>query len=161
MEDMRLCFLLLLAAWPLPAQVITAPGQKIIKRQLAAEYAQILTGFRNNDPSPWIEQLSPDFQLTLFNGQKQNREWVTDYVRNNAKTFKVLKLAMRIKDLEVREDSVTALVEQKSVRTFVDEKRQQRRLEVGALQRETWERRGDRWRLKAVQEWKVLYLRKK
>ena len=75
------------------------PGaQNKIKKQLAAEYSQIESGFRRNNPSPWIERLSPDFELTLFNGQKQNREWVVNYVRNNAKTiFKIPMLAQGFK----------------------------------------------------------------
>ena len=67
---------------------------------------------------------------------------------------------MKIKALELKDGEVIATVEQKSVRTFTDEKGQKRRLDVGALQHETWERSSDGWRLKGVQEWKVLYLKK-
>jgi len=133
---------------------------KTVRKQLAAEYAQIQKGFRRNDPSPWIQKLSSDFQLTLFNGEKKDREWVINYVRNNAKTFRIRRLTMTIKDLEIREDAVTAIVEQKSVRTFKDDQGQLHRLDVGALQRETWEEASAGWRLKAVQEWKILYVRK-
>jgi len=138
----------------------TPIDSKVIKKQLAAEYRQIEQGFRRNDPTAWIQRLSPEFQLTVFSGQKQNREWVVDYVRNNAKTFRIRKLSMRIKSLEFNEHDVTAIVEQTSIRTFTDERGQPHRLEVGALQRETWERGPNGWRLKAVQEWKLLYLRK-
>jgi hypothetical protein len=137
----------------------TPVDSKVVKERLAAEYRQIEEGFRKNDPTAWIQRLSPEFQLTLFSGQKQNREWVVDYVRNNAKTFRIQKLNMRVKSLEVNENAVTA-IEQTSIRTFTDDKGQPHRLEVGALQRETWEQGSDGWRLKAVQEWKLLYLRK-
>ena len=134
---------------------------KSIQKQLAAEYRQIEESFLRNDPSAWIDKLSPDFQLTLFSGEKQNRDWVVNYVRNNAKNFRIQKLSMRIKSLEVHKSDVTAVVEQKSKRTFTDEKGQPRTLEVGALQRETWEHGPNGWRLTAVQEWKLLYLKKR
>ena len=134
---------------------------KVIDKQLAAEYRQIELGFRNNDPTAWIQRLSPEFHLTLFSGQKQNREWVVDYVRNNAKTFRIRPLSMRIKSLERNDSGVTAIVEQRSIRTFTDDKGRPHRLEVGALQRETWEQNPDGWRSRAVQEWKLLYLRKR
>jgi hypothetical protein len=145
---------------PQPTGSSTLPDLPTIRTQLEAEYRQIVGGFKHGNPEPWIQRLSPEFQLTLFNGEKKNRQWAVDYVRNNAKTFHVRKLSMRITALETKDDDVIAVIAQKSVRTFTDEKGQQHRLEVGALQRETWERSPEGWRLQGVQEWKVLYLKK-
>jgi len=130
-----------------------------VKKELAREYKNIEHSFRHDDPTPWIEHLSPDFELVLFNGEHQSRQWAVDYVRNNAKNFHIRKLTMRIQSVELGDAEVTAIVEQKSERTFV-ENGQAHCLDVGALQRETWEKTGRVWRLKRVQEWKVLYLRK-
>jgi len=44
--------------------------------------------------------------------------------------------------------------------SYPDEQRPSHQLEVGALQRETWTSTSSGWRLKSVEEWKVLYLLK-
>lgn len=128
--------------------------------ELKVNYAEIVRGFRKNDPEVWLRFLVPDFTLKLFDGSVQDRQWVVDYVRHNATAFKVLRLSMVIEELVFDEDDVTAVVEQKSSRTFHDENAQAHRLDVGALQRETWTKTPAGWRLKCVEEWKVLYLRK-
>jgi hypothetical protein len=128
--------------------------------ELKVNYAEIVRGFRKNDPEVWVQFLVPDFTLKLFDGSVQDCQWVVDYVRYNATTFKVLKLSMIIKDLMFDGDDVTAVVEQKSSRAFNDENGVAHRLDVGALQRETWTKIPSGWRLKCVEEWKVLYLRK-
>jgi len=136
------------------------PNLRTIRPQLEAEYRQIEQGFRHDNPNPWIQRLALEFQLTMFNGEKQSRQWAVDYVLNNAKNFHVQKLSMRIEQLEAKDGDIIAVVKQQSVRTFTDEKGQKHRLDVGALQRETWELSSEGWRLKGVQEWKLLYLRK-
>jgi hypothetical protein len=136
-----------------------ASRQDSLRKELEAHYALIVDGFKKNDPSVWEGFLVSDFQLKLFNGQVQNRQWVSDYVRNNAKTFKVVTLSMRIKDLKIEGDDAVAIVEQESSRTFRDEQGE-RQLDVGAIQRETWTKTPDGMRLKLVEEKEVLYLRK-
>jgi hypothetical protein len=82
---------------------------------------------------------------------QQDRDWVIKYVRNNAKTFHVVELTMSIKDLTIAGNQAVAIVEQKSSRTFADGSGQHR-LDVGAVQLETWQRSPDGWKLKAVRE---------
>jgi hypothetical protein len=142
------------AADPTPAN-----REDDVRKELAANYANIIEGFKNNDPSVWLGYLTPDFHLKLFNGQVQDRKWVTDYVRNNAKTFRVETLSMRITGLTIEGDDATAVVEQLSSRTFTDEKQQPHRLDVGAVQREMWTRTTEGLRLKFVEEKEVLYLK--
>ena len=144
------------------AQVVRADDldQGSIRKELKASYALIVKGFRRNDPSVWEGFLVSDFKLKLFDGSVRDRQWVVDYVRNNAKTFKVLKLSMTIKELVIEGDDATVVVEQKSSRAFKDEQGKTHRLDVGALQRETWTKTSGGWRLKAVEEWRVLYLLK-
>jgi hypothetical protein len=77
-----LCLLPLLACGSMQQQVP-------VKDQLEAEYAQIVAGFKRNDPEGWIARLSPNFRLKLFNGSEQSREWATNYVRQNAGTFNI------------------------------------------------------------------------
>jgi hypothetical protein len=131
-----------------------------LRNALQAEYAAIVAGFRNNDPEPWISRLTPDFELTLFSGQTQDRKWVIDYVRNNAKTFNVTSLEMTIGNIEVNDAGITAVVEQRSSRTFVDDSGVKHTLDVGAVQRETWTKTADGYRLRHVQEKDLLYLKK-
>jgi hypothetical protein len=138
--------------------LVRADSEESVRKELKSNYIKIVKGFKKNDPAVWEGFLTPDFKLKLFNGSVQDRQWVVNYVRNNARTFKVLKLNMTIKELKIEGDDAIAVVEQKSSRSFNDEKGTSHQLDVGALQRETWTRTSSGWRLKSVEEWKVLYL---
>lgn len=140
--------------------LVRADSERQVRKELKSNYARIVKGFKKNDTAIWEGFLAPDFKLKLLNGSIQNRQWVVDYVRNNAKTFKIKKLSMTIKELIIEGDDATAVVEQKSSRIFNDEQGKSHQLDVGALQRETWTRTPNGWRLKAVEEWKVLYVLK-
>jgi hypothetical protein len=140
--------------------LVRADVEEKIRKELKANYAKIVKGFKKSDPAIWEGFLVPDFKLKLFNGSIQDHQWVVGYVRNNAKTFKVLKLSMVIKELKIEGDDATAVVEQKSSRTFNDDQGKAHRLDVGALQRETWTKTPSGWKLKFVEEWKLLYLLK-
>jgi len=133
--------------------------EDMVRKELEANYQKIVDGFKKDDPSTWEGFLTPGFQLKLFNGQVKDRKWVTEYVRNNAKAFKVSSLSMGIKSLTIEGDSAAAMVEQKSSRTFVDEQRQTHQLDVGAVQREVWTKTRDGMRLKFVEEKELLYLK--
>ena len=141
------------------AQGFHADGESSVRAALEREYAAIVGGLLRNDPSPWIERLGPDFRLILFNGSSQSREWAVSYVKNNANTFHVGALTMRIKTLQPAAGRWVATVEQLSSRTWSDSVGPHR-LEVGAIQLETWERRDSRWQLTSVQEKEILYLRR-
>ena len=67
---------------------------------------------------------------------------------------------MVIRSLKPTADSVVALIEQTSDREFNDEQGASHRLEVGALQIETWVCRAAGWRLAKVKEDSLLYLRR-
>jgi hypothetical protein len=148
------------AGSPPAAEPTPASRQDSLRKELEANYALIVDGFKKNDPSVWERFLVSGFQLKLFHGEVQNRQWVSDYVRNNAKTFKVVKLSMHIKDLTIEGDDAAAIVEQESSRTFMDEQGKEHQLDVGAMQRETWTKTPDGLRLKLVEEKEVLYLRR-
>jgi len=158
-EKTVICILASLLVLGLVFTAAHADTTKKIQKTLKANYAKIAEGFKHNNPEVWIGFLVPDFQLKLFNGTVQDRKWVEDYVRNNAKTFTILKLSMEVKELTVEGDEATAIVEQKSSRTF-DEQGQPHELDVGALQREIWTKTRNGWKLRRVEEWKVLYLLK-
>src|SRR6266545_7451728 len=134
----------------LASVLVRADAEEKIRKELKANYAKIVKGFKKNDPAVWEGFLVPDFKLKLFNGSVQDRRWVVDYVRNNAKTFKVLKLSTTIKELTIEGNDATAVVEQKSSRTFIEQGKSHR-LDVGALQRETWTETPSGWRLKSVE----------
>src|SRR6266542_7060955 len=136
--------------------IVRADLEARVRKELKGNYARIVKGFKKNDPSIWEAFLTSDFKLKLFNGSVQDHKWVVDYVRNNAKTFKVLKLSMTIKELTIEGNDATAVVEQRSSRTFSDDQGKTHRLDVGALQRETWTKTPSGLKLKSVEEWKVL-----
>ena len=141
------------------AQGFHAESESSVRIALEREYAAIVHGFLRNDPNPWIERLGPEFKLILFNGSTQSREWAVSYVKNNATTFHVGTLTMRIKTLQPAAGRWVATVEQLSDRTWSDSTGPHR-LEVGAIQLETWERRDSGWQLASVREKEILYLRR-
>jgi hypothetical protein len=136
---------------------LTIADEKL-RRELEVNYAKIVSGFKKDDPSVWEGFLTPDFQLKLFNGEVKDRKWVSGYVRNNAKAFKILRLSMEIKAVSIDGNDVAATVEQKSSRTFVDKERNTHRLDVGAVQHEVWTKTTAGLRLKFAQEKELLYL---
>lgn len=150
----------LVTAWSLAACGSLRTHQDSVRMQLEREYGAIVDGFSRDDPSEWIRRLAPDFRLVLFNGSVQNRDWVVQYVTNNAKAFHVVELHMRLKGLSVAANSAVATVEQTSRRTFADSTGRQHIVEVGAVQLEAWRRHKEGWRLEKVQEKELLYLRR-
>jgi len=130
------------------------------RSELAAIYATFREGFMRNAPQVWIDALTPTFSLTLFSGQVMPRTWVEDYVRTNASQFRIHTLAMTVQSLARRADTVIATVEQTSDRESTDGQGIRHRLEVGALQLETWVCTSAGWRLQGVKEDSLLYLRR-
>jgi hypothetical protein len=127
-----------------------AVDEKAVRIDLESNYAAIVKGFKNDNPSVWEGFQIPEFKLKLFNGSVKNRQWAANYVRKNA---------MTIKDLTMIGKNALAVVEQKSSRAFSDAKDGKPHiLDVGALQREMWTPTPSGWRLKSVEEWKVLYV---
>lgn len=130
-----------------------------IRRILESHYEGIVAGFKGNDPEPWLKRLAPEFTLTLFNGDSRDRQWVDNYVRANARTYKVVELSMTIRSVAISDATAVATVEQKSKRTFTDGDGVHT-LEVGAIQEEQWTKRADTWMLQSVREKTVLYIRR-
>src|SRR5437867_6537889 len=139
--------------------IVFRSDKQTIQEELEKEYNAIVLGFRANDPSEWINRLTADFHLTLFNGAVQSRDWVVQYVANNAKTFHIDTLDIRIREITIREDQVIATVEQTSSRTFHDEGGEQRRLGVGAVQLERSRKEAGVCKLAAVIEEAIQCLR--
>ncbi len=136
--------------------VVRADNEKIIRKELKAAYIRIVDALKGNDAAVFEELLASDFQVKLLNGETHDREWILNYIRNNAKAFKVLKLSIKIKKLTINRDEAIALIEQKSSRTFNDAQGKSHRLDVGAIQQETWVKTAEGWRLKDNDELKRL-----
>jgi hypothetical protein len=128
-----------------------------VQEQLELEYSHIVAGFVAGDPEPWISRLTPDFTLKLFNGSEQSRDWVVEYVRNNARAFSIDTLRMSIMGLTPTVTGVVARVRQTSSRRFRDDTGQLTRLDVDAIQLEEWTKREGRWMLRHVTESEVLH----
>ncbi len=98
--------------------VVRADSKKIILKELKAAYVRIVDALKKNDAAVFEELLAPDFQVKLINGETHNREWILNYIRNNAGAFKVWKLSIKIKKLTVSGDEAIALIEQKEFENF-------------------------------------------
>jgi hypothetical protein len=130
------------------------------REQLTARYETFREAFMRNAPQAWIDALTSTFSLTLFDGRDMPRTWVEEYVLANATQFPIQTLAMTIRSLTHRGDTVVATVEQTSDRESTDAQGVRHRLEVGARQLETWICTTAGWRLAGVKEDSLLYLRR-
>jgi hypothetical protein len=131
--------------------------ESAIRKELEAAYARNVDAFKRNDTAYLEEVFAPDFQVTDFNGETHDRQFIVNYIRKNAQTFRVLELSMEITELTIEDDRAIAIVEQKGSRAFNDEQGVSHQLDVGAIQRETWVKTADGWRLQRVEEMELLY----
>src|SRR6266487_1376022 len=132
----------------------------IIKKELTRNYKKIVAGFKKNNPNIWLSYLIDSFHLKLFNGSVMDKKWVTDYVADNAKNFKVKELTMTIEQIKTAGNDDTLFVRQISERTFLDSQKIVHKLAVGAIQKEVWTKTQNSWKLKFVQEYQVLYVKR-
>ncbi len=158
MKRLLIVLAVLLIAESVPVAV-RADSKNDTRKELKAAYVRIVDALKNNDPAVFEELLAPDFQVKLINGETHDREWILNYIRNNAKAFKVLKLSIKIKKLTVSGNEAIALIEQKSSRTLNDAEGKSHRLDVGAIQQETWVKTAEGWRLRHNVELKRLYVK--
>ena len=158
MKRLLIVLAVLLIAESVPVAV-RADSKNDTRKELKAAYVRIVDALKNNDPAVFEELLAPDFQVKLINGETHDREWILNYIRNNAKAFKVLKLSIKIKKLTVSGNEAIALIEQKSSRTLNDAEGKSHRLDVGAIQQETWVKTAVGWRLRHNVELKRLYVK--
>jgi hypothetical protein len=144
--------------------VLTSNAQTLdtnaVKKELTKKYKKIVKGFKKNNPNVWLSYLTDSFHLKLFNGAIMDRKWVTNYVTNNAKTFNIKKLSMTIEQITTAGVDDTLLVRQISERTFLDSQNNVHKLDVGAIQKEVWIKIDNSWKLKFVQEYQVLYVKR-
>lgn len=158
MKRLLIVLAVLLIAESVPVAV-RADSKNDTRKELKAAYVRIVDALKNNDPAVFEELLAPDFQVKLINGETHDREWILNYIQNNAKAFKVLKLSIKIKKLTVSGNEAIALIEQKSSRTLNDAEGKSHRLDVGAIQQETWVKTAEGWRLRHNVELKRLYVK--
>jgi hypothetical protein len=158
MKRLLIVLAVLLIAESVPVAV-RADSKNDTRKELKAAYVRIVNALKNNDPAVFEELLAPDFQVKLINGETHDREWILNYIRNNAKAFKVLNLSIKIKKLTVSGNEAIALIEQKSSRTFNDAEGKSHRLDVGVIQQETWVKAAEGWRLRHNVELKRLYVK--
>jgi hypothetical protein len=152
---------LVVAPHSVRAQGPCSPSDTVRAREeLVAVYGTFREAFMKNTPQAWIDALAPSFTLTLFDGKVMPRDWVENYVRTNAAQFRIRTLAMDVQSITRLVDTVVATVEQTSDREYSDDQGIHHRLEVGALQLETWVCTRAGWRLTNVKEHKLLYLRR-
>ncbi len=131
-----------------------------IKKELSKNYRKIVKGFKKNNPQIWLSYLTDSFHLKLFNGSVVDKKWASDYVINNAKNFKIKKLNMTIEQIKTSDNDDTLFVRQISERTFLDSLKNVHKLAVGAIQKEVWTKIKNSWKLKFVQEYQVLYVKR-
>jgi uncharacterized protein (TIGR02246 family) len=124
-----------------------APAAESIRRELEAQYQRMVRAYQERDPEAVLALQSPDLVTELPTGDRWHRDDVAAYVRASfAQVEKTLDLSFDIQALEVRGDTATATIHQHWNR-MQQKGGQLRRVETSAVQRESWVRTPEGWRL--------------
>jgi len=126
-------------------------GSVFVRGELEAVFAKRMQAVRNKDAESQIAQVSPDYSATLPNGQMLNYEQIVGYIRRGAEQFvSVLDLSITIESLMVRGNEAIVDARQKFSRTQRLRDGNVHNVLTGVLQRETWVRTAEGWKLRRV-----------
>ncbi len=126
-------------------------GSICVRRELEAVFANRVQAVKNKDAEAQVAQVSPDYSATLPNGQTLNYEQITAYMRGGAEQIVlVLDLSITIESLMVRGNEAIIDARQKFSRTQRLRDGNIQNVVTGVLQRETWVRTAEGWKLRRV-----------
>ncbi|MBD0369941.1 MAG: nuclear transport factor 2 family protein [Pyrinomonadaceae bacterium] len=123
-----------------------------VLRELEAVFAERVKAVKNRDAEAQVAQVSPDYSATLPNGQTLNYEQIVGYIRQGPQQIiSVLDLSITIESLTVRgNEAIVDARQQNYSRTQRLRDGNIHNVVTGVLQRETWVRTAEGWKLKRV-----------
>jgi hypothetical protein len=123
----------------------------LVLQELEAVFAERVKAVKNKDAEAQIAQVSPDYSATLPNGQTLNYEQIAAYMKRGAEQFvAVLDSSITIESLTLRGNEAIVDARQKTSRTQRLRDGNEHNVVTGVLQRETWVRRAEGWKLRRV-----------
>lgn len=123
-----------------------------VLRELEAVFAERVKAVKNRDAEAQVAQVSPDYSATLPDGQTLNYEQIVGYMRAGPQQIiSVLDYSMNIESLMLRGEEAIVDARQKNYsRTQRLRDGNVHNVVTGVLQRETWVRTANGWKLKRV-----------
>jgi ketosteroid isomerase-like protein len=122
-----------------------------VRRELEAVFSERVNAVKNKDAEAQIAQVSPDYSATQPNGQALNYEQIISYMRRGVEQIQsVIDLSITIENLTVNGNEAIVDARQKFSRTQKLRDGKIHDVETGVLQRETWVKTAEGWKLKSV-----------
>jgi len=126
-------------------------GFVFVRRELEGVFAERVKAVKNKDAEAQVAQISPNYSATQPNGQTWNYEQIVGYIRRGAEQIvSVVDLSVTIESLTVRGDEAIVDARQKFSRTQRLRDGEVHNVVTGVLQRETWVRTAEGWKLRSV-----------
>lgn len=126
-------------------------GSVFVRRELEAVFAERVQAVKHKDAEAQVAQISPDYSATQPGGQTLNYEQIAAYMRGGARQIlAVLDLSITIESLTVRGNEAIVDARQKFSRTQRLRDGNVHNVVTGVLQRETWVRTVEGWKLRRV-----------
>jgi Domain of unknown function (DUF4440) len=122
-----------------------------VRQELEAVFARRVQAVKNKDAETQISQVSPDYSASRPNGQTLNYEQIANYMRRGADQFvAVTYLSITIEGLTIRDNEALVDARQRFARTQRLRDGNIHCVVTGVLQRETWVRTSEGWKLRRV-----------
>ena len=133
-------------------RVVERDKSKPVRRALEEQYAKIAQANINKDLAGLLALRAPDFSVRMPNGETWGFEQSADYSRRAFEQVQsTISLTNTIETLTLNGDEAVAVVHQQWSRMQM-KKGQLRRVDTSAVQRETWVRSTDGWKLKLIDD---------
>ena len=130
---------------------IVRDKSKRVRKAIEAWYAQNTEAFRRKDVAAVMALRTEDFHTVLPNGTKNTRADMQAYTeRLLGMIERFVSLEFQIGTIDVQGEFASADVTQKTVRMQRLSDGQLHKVESGAVQRETWKKTAEGWRLYRV-----------
>lgn len=133
-------------------RVIARDKSKPVRRALEEQYAKIAEAQRNKDIEALRSLRTPDFAAHMPNGETWDLDQSLNYSKRAFEQVQsIIALSNIIESLTVNGQEAVAVVHQQWSRMQM-KKGKLRRVDTNAVQRETWIRTPDGWKLKLIDE---------
>ena len=133
-------------------RVVVRDKSKPVRRALEEQYAKIAEATRNKDLAALLALRAPDFMVRMNNGETWDFERSANYVKAGLEQVKsIISLSFTIGTIEVSGNEAAAIIHQQWSRMQMRAGKL-RRVDTGAVQRETWINTPQGWRLKLIDD---------
>lgn len=153
-KRLAIIFMLLLGSACWQASAVKAQDDSTVRRELEAQYAKLIEAHYRKDLKAILALKTSDFHTIGPDGRVNDHRMMEEYSRQFLETNKPpFTIKMSIKELMVSENRLIAVgvILQETTR-YRELAGKRRKVETTVVQRETWARTPDGWKLKLVDD---------